>query len=105
VIEDNYRSAAGERNRLVVGVCGAAQEHKQKLPGGGSEMKNVNFELAARKQHELKRMIEPLASYICASGRPRAALARALAALATEVEQTHRAARVHISALAGNYRS
>lgn len=43
-------------------------------------------------QADLEPFIEPLASYICAADQPRAALARALAALLSEVEATNRAA-------------
>jgi hypothetical protein len=42
-------------------------------------------------------MIEPLASYICATDRPRAALATTLAALCREVEQTISAANGQIA--------
>jgi hypothetical protein len=43
-------------------------------------------------QADLARVIEPLASYICAADRPRAALASALAVLVREIEQTNHAA-------------
>lgn len=46
---------------------------------------------------ELERMIEPLASYICANDRPRAALVSALSALFDEVEQTHQAASLQVA--------
>jgi hypothetical protein len=48
-------------------------------------------------QTDLQRVIEPLASYICAADRPRAALQSALAALLSEVAQTNRAANVHVN--------
>jgi hypothetical protein len=51
---------------------------------------------------DLERMVEPLASYICASGQPRAALAAAFAALFREVEQTNRAASAHVSTRSQN---
>ena len=45
----------------------------------------------------LERAIEPLASYICAADRPRAALHRVVAALLNEVEETNRLARTHVA--------
>jgi hypothetical protein len=47
---------------------------------------------------ELRQVIEPLASYICAAPHPRAALLSALEALRNEVAQTTRAANLHLSA-------
>ncbi len=47
-------------------------------------------------QSELTRVIEPLASYICASERPKALLRTALAALLAEVKHMNSAARVHV---------
>jgi len=44
---------------------------------------------------DLERVIEPLASYICAAEQPRAALMSALAVLLAEVKQTNRAALAH----------
>ena len=55
---------------------------------------------------DLERVIEPLASYICAAEQPRAALMSALAVLLAEVKQTNRAALsqfgVHLGALASS---
>jgi hypothetical protein len=48
---------------------------------------------------DLRRVIEPLASYICASDRPRAALSLAFAALADEVTQLNRLAERHVAGL------
>jgi hypothetical protein len=50
----------------------------------------------------LERVIEPLASYISATTRPRAALMSALAVLISEVEQTNQAATMHLTSLLGN---
>jgi hypothetical protein len=44
---------------------------------------------------ELERVIEPLASYICATERPKYALMSALSLLFREVEGTHAAALAH----------
>jgi hypothetical protein len=49
----------------------------------------------------LKRVIEPLASYICASEQPKAVLLSALSALVDEVEQTNRAAQAHVTVFSG----
>jgi hypothetical protein len=48
---------------------------------------------------DLRQVIEPLASYICASDRPRAALSLAFAALAEEVTQLNRVAQRHVAGL------
>jgi hypothetical protein len=50
----------------------------------------------------LERVVEPLASFICATDRPRAALATALAILFSEVEQTNRAANAHFATISEN---
>jgi hypothetical protein len=47
--------------------------------------------------NELDRVIEPLASYICATDRPKAALLSALAALISEVEHTTQSALAHVA--------
>jgi hypothetical protein len=57
---------------------------------------NLDFELPVAS--DLERVIEPLASYICAADQPRAALLSALAVLFSEVEQTNRAALAHFGA-------
>jgi len=49
-------------------------------------------------QSDLRRMIEPLASYICATERPKTALILALTALSKEVEQVTGMAKAHIAA-------
>ena len=50
----------------------------------------------------LERVVEPLVSFICATERPRAALASALAILFSEVEQTNRAASAHFATISEN---
>jgi hypothetical protein len=57
---------------------------------------NLDFDLPIAS--DLQRVIEPLASYICAADQPRAALVSALAVLFSEVEQTNRVALDHFSA-------
>jgi hypothetical protein len=55
-------------------------------------MQKLNLKLDLPATSDLERVIEPLASYICAADQPRAALLSALAVLLSEVEQTNRAA-------------
>ena len=63
-------------------------------------MNKPNLQRRQTLDTNLARVIEPLASYICAADQPRSVLASALAALMSEVEQTHRAALAHCSAFA-----
>jgi len=58
-------------------------------------MNNFNSVLNRATGSELKRMIEPLANYICATEKPKTALISALAVLFNEVESTNRAAVTH----------
>lgn len=53
---------------------------------------NANLNHSSAESSDLARVIEPLANYICAADRPRAALASALAVLVREIEQTNQAA-------------
>jgi len=46
---------------------------------------------------DLQRMIEPLASYICATDKPKATLMSALSVLFDEVAQTNKAANALLS--------
>lgn len=48
-------------------------------------------------ESDLQRVIEPLASYLCAADRPRAALASALEFLLNEVALTDRVATAHLT--------
>jgi hypothetical protein len=61
-------------------------------------MTRTNSTIDFSAQSDLVRMIEPLASYICATDKPRAALASALAVLFKEVEETNRTAIAHFGA-------
>lgn len=65
-------------------------------------MNRVNRELEKAAGNDLERVIEPLASCICAADQPRATLMAALAVLFSEVDQTFRAARAHIATFSGN---
>jgi hypothetical protein len=59
-------------------------------------MNRRNCLLDRPNESELARVIEPLASFICATKKPKAALISALAILFNEVEQTNRAASAHV---------
>lgn len=63
-------------------------------------MKRNYLELDLPVSSDLERVIEPLASYICAADQPRAILLSALRLLLSEVEQTNRAAVAHVAAFA-----
>lgn len=58
-------------------------------------MNDIKCTLDHSARSDLRRMVEPLANYICATEQPRKALASALAALFSEVEATNRAAISH----------
>jgi hypothetical protein len=61
-------------------------------------MNNVNRVLKCSSANDLERVIEPLASYICASEQPKSALMSALAVLLREVSATNRAAATYFRA-------
>ena len=65
-------------------------------------MKSLNVALEWATEADLARVIEPLASYISASERPKAALMSAMAVLVSEVERTNRAAFAHVTSLMEN---
>lgn len=48
-------------------------------------------------ESDLARVVEPLASFISAADRPKAALMSAMAVLVSEVERTNRAAFAHVT--------
>jgi hypothetical protein len=60
-------------------------------------MKSIIQHQSQGSASELERVIEPLASYVCAADRPRAALISALEFLFNEVALTHRAASAHLA--------
>jgi hypothetical protein len=51
-----------------------------------------------RNDNDLERVIEPLASYLCAADEPKAALRMALSILFSEVQRTNGAARARVAA-------
>jgi hypothetical protein len=59
-----------------------------------------NLDCSARS--DLRRMVEPLANYICATDQPRQVLLSALSVLFREVEANNRAAVTHFHSHAGN---
>ena len=60
-------------------------------------MKTCHRQRISPVNANLAQVIEPLASYICSTSRPRSALASVLAMLVSEVEQTIQAANAHLS--------
>jgi hypothetical protein len=66
------------------------------------EMNRVKREWEPATQSDLERVIEPLASYICATEEPRAALMTALAVLFNEVDRTFKTASTHIATFSGS---
>ncbi len=61
-------------------------------------MNRVNRSFEVSVPQDLAQVIEPLASYICATDEPKTALLSALAVLFREVEATNRAASAHFRA-------
>ncbi len=68
-------------------------------------MNRAKCELERTSDSGLERVIEPLASYICATERPRAALMSALVVLVSEVYDTNRSANLHLSTFLENHLS
>ena len=56
----------------------------------------------ARRAHDLKQIVEPLANYICAAQQPKQALLSVVAALRHEVELTNRMALSHFRSYSEN---
>jgi hypothetical protein len=77
---------------------GGRQHHPERRP----EMNPVKREWEPATQSDLERVIEPLASYICATEEPRAALMTALAVLFNEVDRTFKSATAHIATFSGS---
>ena len=65
-------------------------------------MNALNRVLDGPSGKDLERVVEPLASYICAVEQPKAALLLALAVLFREVAATNRAATTHFNAYSVN---
>jgi hypothetical protein len=65
-------------------------------------MTRVNRGPEKATESDLERVIEPLASYICAADHPRATVMAALALLFSEVGQTFRTASAQITTFSGN---
>jgi hypothetical protein len=68
-------------------------------------MSHANCAVRWRSGSELERVVEPLASFICATEQPMSALNSALAVLFREVEATNRAAIAHFRTFLENHRS
>ena len=65
-------------------------------------MNPVNREPVQATESDLERVIEPLASNICTTDQPMAAMMAALAVLFSEVDETYRAANAQITTFSGN---
>ena len=65
-------------------------------------MNRVNREPERATASDLERVIEPLASYICATEEPRAVLMTALAVLFNEVDRTIKTASTHLATFSGS---
>ena len=65
-------------------------------------MNSVSRVMNCSTANELERVIEPLASYICATEQPKSALMSALALLLREVDATNRAAATYFRAASMN---
>ena len=61
-------------------------------------MNTAPSQLGNSTHRDLEQVIEPLASYICATEQPTAALNLAVALLLGHVEQTNRAAKARLAA-------
>ena len=66
-------------------------------------MNSANCVLEWSPATDLHRVVEPLASYICANEQPKTALISALSALFREVEATNRAALIEFNNLRKGY--
>jgi hypothetical protein len=58
-------------------------------------MNTIDCVFERATQNDLQRIIEPLASYICAAEQPRCVLRSAVSALFREVEALNKAAAAH----------
>jgi hypothetical protein len=65
-------------------------------------MNSTSYKTDRLPGSELRRMVEPLANYICATDQPRKALALALSALFSEVAATNRVAISHFHSYSEN---
>jgi hypothetical protein len=63
-------------------------------------MIGVSRESRRTTASDLRQVIEPLASYICATDQPHTALKLAWSALFNEVTEVNRVARAHVVGLA-----
>jgi hypothetical protein len=65
-------------------------------------MKRVNSTLNRGIESQLQSVVEPLANYISATNRPRAALKSALSILISTLQETNRAASAHVATIVEN---
>ena len=62
-------------------------------------MNNTNCNAPQNSLLDLSHIIEPLASFICATEHPALVLKLALAALYRQIDQTNHTAKVHLESL------
>jgi hypothetical protein len=65
-------------------------------------MKTLSHQPQRTTQRALERVIEPLASYICATDQPKVALISALTVLFNAMEETNKAAYAHAGTFSEN---
>jgi hypothetical protein len=59
-------------------------------------MNRLNCELPQATDRGLQRLVEPLASFICATEQPRVSLTLALGVLLSQVDELNRAASAYV---------
>ena len=74
--------------------------HSPQQTSGRSNMLRIYHEPRRATERDLQRVIEPLASYICATDQPGDALKLALSVLFSEVRQSYRAATAQANSFA-----
>ena len=89
-----------QKNEVI--ELAACQINRERKLERSVVMNQFNRFSETRSSSDLRRVIEPLANYICAADQPKAALMSALAVLVREVEATNRAARLHFRSVSNN---
>ena len=66
-------------------------------------MNGLNLHQSSKAETDLKKVVEPLASYISATNRPRATLILALIMLVNNVQEIADAANTYLATLSENH--
>ena len=66
-------------------------------------MNRLNHRLSPKTEADLQKLVEPLASYISATNRPRATLILALIMLVNNVQEIADAANTYLATLSENH--